>query len=181
MAQRKRIRSDVAARDAARRSAILEERAARLAGRAAAPEPQRPAVRVLVCAVGANLFGLPLGDVAKVTRFERWGAAPAQHPALLGLVADEGRIRPAFDLATLVGAPEAQVERNGWLVALANPLRAAMRVGELPTAADVERLDEDAGRARVLGGEHQDKLIVILSARELLAANPSSSHGAHAP
>lgn len=183
MAERKRIRSDVAAPDAARRRAILAERAARLAGRAAAPEPERPTVRVLVCAVGDNLFGLPLGEVARVIPFARWGAAPGQHPALLGLVADEGRIRPAFDLAALLGAPDAQVEGGGWLVILAPPQRAALRVGALPVAADAERLDEDGGRARAraLDGEHRDQLLVILSASELLAANPTSSHGAVAP
>lgn len=180
LGERRRIRSEARAPGDGRRRAILEERAARLAKRGGAPAAERPAGRVLVCAVGENLFGFPLGEVAKVTRLERWAAAPAQHPALLGLVAWEGRIRPAFDLAALLGVRHPQAQRSGWVVVLASPQRAALLVQELPVAADALTLAGDSSRARVLEGDHKDKILVILSAATLMAADLSTSHGADA-
>lgn len=166
---------------AARRNAILADRAARLANRAAAVEAERPAARALICAVGPNLYGLPLEQATKIKPFVRAGAAPALNRAVLGLVADEGQIRPALDLGALLGAPEAAVE-GGWLVLLGGSGGAALRVKDLPVAADVEPLEEpDAGRARILTGEHRDKVLVMLSASDLLDRSRSPSHGANAP
>ncbi len=138
--------------------------------------------RVLVCRVGLDLYGLPMADVAKVRPFVRWGAAAGGHPAVLGLVADDGEVRPAIDMATLLGAPTAAGQTGGWLVILAAPHKIALRLHDLPVAAEVEPLaQEDAGRARVVTGEHRDKLLVTLSARELLAHTKSFPHGGAAP
>ncbi|WP_374471429.1 chemotaxis protein CheW [Phenylobacterium sp.] len=157
-------------------------RARSLAARQAAAEAAAAGERMLVCRVGADLYGLPMAEVAKVRPFTRWGAAAGGHPAMLGLVADEGEVRPALDMAALLGGPAAAASTGGWLLILAPPHKAALRLQDLPVAAEVEPLpQDDAGRARVLAGEHQDKLLVTLTAHELLAHAKSSPHGAAAP
>lgn len=156
----------------ARREAILDERTERLSARTpAAAGPSRPPLRLLACAIGANLYGLPLGEVAAVRRFDRHGATPSTTPAVLALVADAGRIRPVLDLPTLVGA-SGGASTGGWLAVLAAPHNAALRLDELPAAVEAEALQgADAGRARVTsGGEFANRTLVLLSAAELLAA-----------
>lgn len=183
MASRARQRAtiDVAGISAARRREILNERERRLSARSEAATAPRESVRVLVCSIGPNLYGLPLDEVARVKPVGRWGAAAAGHPALFGLVADEGRVHPAFDLPRLLGA-DAPAPQGGWLVVLATPHHAALRVADLPVVVDAERVeDADGDRARVLGGDHRDRLLVLLSPRELLASIHSTSHGAAAP
>lgn len=161
----------------ARREAILDERTQRLAARAAqTPGASRPALRLLACPVGANLYGLPLGEVAAIRRFDRHGAAPATTPAVVALVADAGRIRPVLDLPTLLGAAGG-APTGGWLAVLAAPHGAALRLDELPAAVDAEPLSgADSGRARILSaGAFADRTLVLLSAADLLAALPASA------
>lgn len=178
---------DIAGVSPARRRAILRERERALASRTETRAEAARGRRVLVCAVGANLYGLPMEQVARIKPFTRWGAAAARHPALVGLVADGGRVAPVFDLARLVGAGGAEAAQGGWLVLLGPPHRAALRLADLPAAAEVEALDgagED--RARVLSGDHADKILVMLSVEALLAPTHTTSHrstssGVHAP
>lgn len=181
MATRARGRSaaDSATLSASRRRAILLERTRRLAVRREREE-EAPAERVLLCRIGANLYGLPLGLVAKVKAFARRGVAAGAHPAMLGLAADEGQVRPVFDLATLLGAGPAG-PGDGWLVLLAPPLKPALRLDVLPVAADVTLSEADPSRARVLAGEDRDKVLVMIPASDLLALIQSTSHGAAAP
>lgn len=182
MAERARGRSavDVAGLSAARRRTILRERALRLAGRGESDAGVVSGERVLLCGVGANLYGLPVTDVSKVKPLRRWGAAKG-HDALIGLVSDEGEILPVLDLARLLGAPPSAPAPGGWLIRLSPAHAAALRVDELPATVEVERLDE--GRGSVLAGEHADKLLVLLRPAELLALSPPTSqpHGAAAP
>lgn len=178
---RKRRALDVAALSEVRRREILEARSRRLAGRGGPETAPRNSESVLVCEVGPDLYGLPLVDVAKVRPLTHWSAAAASHPAVLGIVVVDGRIRPAFDLAALLGAERTSEARTGWLVQLGSPHDAVLRLDRMPVAAEVERLPEtDPGRARALGGDHRDKILVMLSASELMAVTPNTP-GADAP
>ena len=169
---------------AARRRAIVEDRTRRLAARARAPEaPQAGRRRVLVCSVGTNLYGLPLEQVARVRPLGRLGAAPARAASVLGFVADAGRIRPALDLAALLGAQGSGPAASGWLIVLAPPLNAVLRVAELPVAAEVEPLEGgDPDKARIVDEDHAGKILALVSARDLIAASPPTLIlGADAP
>jgi chemotaxis signal transduction protein len=152
------------------REAIVDERTRRLAARThAAPSPlARQAL--LAIEVGANLYGLPLTDVAGVRRYGRRGAAPAAAPAVLALTADAGRVRPVIDLPTLLGASPAQTA-DGWLVVLAAPHNVALRLDAAPASIEAEAPPgSDEGRARVVSaGDLVDRTLVILSVADLLA------------
>ena len=164
----------------ARRRAILMARAERLSRRAPTAEAT-PRDRLLVCAVGPNLYGLPLGQVSKVQPFDRRGAAPSRQAAALGLIVDGGEIRPVLDLGVLLGRSEAR-DLGGWLVILAAPYSVALRVQDLPATVLVEALGgEETDRARIAEGEHASKILTRLSAPDLLAAYSNSHHGAPAP
>lgn len=166
-----------AAVSAERRRAIVRARTRQLAARTI--EVRTTHERLLVCPVGESLYGLPLRDVARVRPFDRRGLAPAQEPAALGLVVDSGEIRPALDLAVLLGQGSGSVA-GGWLLVLAPPHRAALRVEEMPVAAEVEPVDGAPDRARIVGGEHQDKILARLSAGDLLASYANPTLGAFA-
>lgn len=158
-----------------RREAILDERSRRLAERAEAAAAARPQMRMLACAVGANLYGLPLNEIAAIRRFDRHGATPSTAPAVLALVADAGRIRPVLDLPALLGA-SAGGATGGWLAILAAPHNAALRMDEIPAVVDAEPLTgADEGRARVSSGEQAERTLVILSTADLLAVLPAST------
>jgi chemotaxis signal transduction protein len=162
----------------AQRQALLADRAARMARRGL-QAAETPRERMLVCELGPNLYGLSLTEVRRVAPFERRGAAPARSAAALGLVAEDGAIRPVLDLAVLLGGGEPSGE-GGWLVLLASPHRAALRLETLPVTAEVEAMAQaDPDHRRIVGGEHHDKVLTRLSASDLLDTNPS--HGAHAP
>jgi hypothetical protein len=159
------------------RHAVLADRAARLARRGL-QAVEKPLERMLVCEVGPNLYGLALTEIGRVVPFERRGAAPARSPAALGLVSENGVIRPVLDLAVLLGTGAPTGDR-GWLILLAPPHRAALRLEAMPVSAEVDGLpDGDPDHRRVVGGEHHDKVLARLSASDLLDSNPS--HGAHA-
>jgi chemotaxis signal transduction protein len=171
----------VATLSVARRRAILAARSRQLALRAerAASAPRE---RVLACAVGSSLYGLPLDEVSKVRPFDRRGAAPGADRAALGLIVDHGEIRPALDLARLLGLESAAPAGGGWLLLLAEPCKAALRIDQLPVAVDIEAIEgPDDARARIVGGDHHDKVLVKLSARDLLAPYLSTHRGATAP
>lgn len=163
----------------ARRAAILRARSKQLAGRA---ETARPAARerLLICRVGPDLYGLPLPQVSKVRPLDRRGAAPGRPGAALGLIADGGEIRPLFDFATLLGRAE-PVAPGGWLIVLAPPHAVALRVTDLPVAGDVEPFEGgEPHQTRIVEGEHAGKVLVRVSAADLLTAPANRLPGASA-
>ena len=84
-----------------RAARLLEERAEALARRGA-PEPP-VAAPVLLLAVGAEIFGIPLTQVAEVLPAEPPCPLPGSPPAVLGLRARAGRLHAVLDLAALLG------------------------------------------------------------------------------
>lgn len=177
--KRKPLERSAAGLSTARRAAILRARSAQLAARAeggltAARE------RLLVCRVGPEFYGLPLPQVTKVRPFERRGAAPTRTAATLGLIADSGEIRPVLDFATLLGRAE-PAGADGWLIVLAPPHSVALRVADLPVAGEVEPLEGgEPHQNRIADGEHAGKVLVRVSAADLLAAQPNLPPGATA-
>jgi hypothetical protein len=161
---------------AERRLALLSERTRRLAQRAAltTAEPA-PAEQALICTVGDNLFAIPLREVSRVRRLERYATAPSPEPALVGLVAEAGRARQVLDLVALLGgAPSA--ERGGWILVLAPPLDAALRVEHLPQTAALEPLPDRRGR--IATGAAAGRIATLLSPRTLLAGAADTTSGA---
>jgi len=95
-----------------RAARLMEERAATLARRDdRAPGPA--AAPVLVLAIGAERFGLPLDRAAEVLAAEPPTPLPGAPPVLLGLRARAGRLHAVLDLARLLGLPEPVEAREG--------------------------------------------------------------------
>lgn len=121
-----------AERARALRAARTEALARRGLGRAEAA--QRRAY--LVCACGAERYGLPLAEAAGVLPMRPCTPVPGAVPALLGLAAVSGRIVSVLDLARALGRPGAGAvpggAPGGHLVVL--------RTGAVPVALAVDRV-----------------------------------------
>lgn len=86
----------------------------------------------LVCACGAERYGLPLEEAAGVLPMRPCTPVPGAVPALLGLAAVSGRIVSVLDLARALGRPGPGAAPSGHLVAL--------RAGAVPVALAVDRV-----------------------------------------
>ncbi len=104
-------------RSAARARALRAERTAALARRGAA-RATRPATSYLVCACGAERYGLPLPAAAQVLSMRPCTPVPGAVPALIGLAALSGRMVGVLGLARALGRAAADPGSDGHLVAL---------------------------------------------------------------
>lgn len=86
----------------------------------------------LVCACGAERYGLPLEETAGVLPMRPCTPVPGAVPALLGLAAVSGRIVSVLDLARALGRPGSGAAPGGHLVVL--------RTGVVPVALAVDRV-----------------------------------------
>jgi purine-binding chemotaxis protein CheW len=97
----------------ARHAALLDARAAALAARGAEREEAVETVAYLVCACGAERYGLPLAAVAGVTPEPTCTGLPGAPPALKGITAVAGAIISVLDLAACLGLDRAGKDDGG--------------------------------------------------------------------
>ncbi|MEH3119241.1 MAG: chemotaxis protein CheW [Methylorubrum populi] len=116
----------------ARTAALLDARAAALAGRRAAQERPVETRAYLVCACGAERYGLPLAAVAGVSPERPCTALPGAPPALRGITAVAGAIVSVLDLAACLGLDRSAADGGGHVVRL--------RGQEPPVALAVDRV-----------------------------------------
>lgn len=117
----------------ARKAALLDARAAALAGRKAMREQPAETAAFLVCACGSERYGLPLAAVAGVSPERPCTALPGAPPALRGITASAGIIVSVLDLAACLGIARPEREPGtGHVVRL--------RAGEPPLALAVDRV-----------------------------------------
>ena len=65
--------------------------------------------------------------------------------------------------------------QDGYLVTLAPPLQAALRVPGLPSAVDAELFEDGERQGRVASaGEYENKILTLLELGDLLPAAPTS-------
>lgn len=154
--------------------AILNEREQRLAAteQAETASDDQNLMSMLLCPLGGNLFGVPMDEVASLrplAQLSRTGLASA--PAVMGLVADNGRVRQVLDLGVLLGGPPPR-DAGGYLIMLKNRRDLALRLAERPVAAAVRPDPAAPPHARVArAGETHDKTLIILSVSALLASD----------
>ena len=168
---RPRAERPVQATESPKTRQILDERARRLA----APdrvETDVDATAVLLCPMGGNLYGIPMTEVASLRPLERLGRTGlASAGAVMGLVADNGRVRQVLDLGVLLGAPPPR-ETSGYLIMLKGRRDLALRIAERPHAVNVRPDPESPQRALVVSaGETNAKTLVVLSVAALLAGD----------
>lgn len=134
-----------------RAARLLDERAETLARRGAPEPPVAPPV--LLLAVGAETFGIPLDRVAEVLPAEPPCPLPGSPPSVLGLRARAGRLHAVLDLAALLGLSGPGGNEPGHDVLL-RPLpgappgrRLALRVGRALSAESPVPLPPDRAPA----------------------------------
>jgi chemotaxis signal transduction protein len=158
----------------ARDEVVLAARADVLARRGAESGASIASQPMLICDLGGSLYGLPLRDIERVEVLERLAAAPAADRAFIGLVGAAARIRPAFDLATLLGlaAPSSAM---GYILICRGEAGVALRIAERPLIADVSADGHEPTRGLVASGEIAGRVVTLVSAPDLLAPFFSSS------
>jgi purine-binding chemotaxis protein CheW len=122
---------------------ILDERTAALARRGApAPPPGALSPPLLLCALGAETYALPIAAMLRVVPAGPHTPAPGQPPAMLGFFGRAGQVFVLLDLGLALGLPAAAAGPGGHLLLLRHGLRRfALRVdralgapGPLPLA-----------------------------------------------
>lgn len=132
---------------AAQAERILEERTRQLAARPALLAPEQPKLALLVCQVGAELYGLPLAAVAQVVPQGPCARLPGAPAALLGLFGRAGQVFSVLDLGRALGAAPAAgdpVEAGHFLLLRQAPRRLALRADRVLGVAHVVPLAGDA-------------------------------------
>jgi purine-binding chemotaxis protein CheW len=164
---------------------LRAERTVALARRGGLVAEADPGVDHLVCACGAERYGLPMTAVAQILPMRPCTPMPGAAPALIGLVALSGRIVGVLSLARALGRPDAAPDpeaQAGHLVVLrstqahAQPLafavdrvlgitRAARSSAATPGAADPDGLGNAAASGYAAGGTgdgHPDFVVIDL-------------------
>jgi chemotaxis signal transduction protein len=128
--------SSLAARAAALRDAFDRSFAA------ARPPDAPPGVDLLAIGVGAKSYALRLSEIAGLHPDRRITPLPGAAPALRGIAGFRGAIVPVYDLAALLGHPQAEEAR--WLaMAVGEPVAFAFATvdGHLRVARDAIMAD----------------------------------------
>jgi chemotaxis signal transduction protein len=123
------------------RERILRQRAERLAQPAAEPREDSGTALVIV-AVGAERFAIPLEGALEVIRNPRCAPVPLAPPALAGVIQVRSEIRPVFHLSRAVNLPDASGDDAVVLLVRRGQFEAGLRVDRIE---DI-RPDPGAGR-----------------------------------
>ena len=175
--------------EAGRRHALLVARARRLARPRKKPDPV-DSISCLVCETGAELYALPLSQMARVVPFVRPAPVPTTNAALTGVVSRAGIFYHVYDLGRLVGSADA--EARGHLVMLRGTPPIALRVDQAIRVADLVVLSQAdtsqmranhpavTGFARPLQqGLFNERTISLIDPDNLATGHPSSRVGGH--
>lgn len=128
----------------ARAERILEERTRLLAARSAAPADAAQRSAVLVCALGEELYGLPLPGIARVLPLGPIAPMPGAPPAMLGLYGRTGQLFSVLDLAAALGrgAPSSPAAGSHLVLLRQAPRRFALRIDRALAVAEVAAIDQ---------------------------------------
>lgn len=85
---------------------ILRRRAAELARRRQTADPVATGVRMLVCSLGSERYGLELESVREVLSLSNCTRVPGGPPELLGVTNLRGKIRSVLSLAHVLQLPD---------------------------------------------------------------------------
>ncbi|WP_448207196.1 chemotaxis protein CheW [Azospirillum sp. sgz302134] len=118
--------------------ALLRRRAEELAKTPADAADTAPTIPLLVGRGADGLYGLELRHLARVVPLPRVARVPGAPPALLGLIAIDGRVMRLFDVDRLCGRT-AVPAGGGYAVVLRSRERhAALRLRTLETVMDLD-------------------------------------------
>ncbi|RDI62615.1 chemotaxis protein CheW [Microvirga subterranea] len=173
---------------------LLDERTERLARRSGKAEEAAATVRVLVCSVGPEYYGLPLEGVAEVLAFRIPMPVPGGPAGLVGVLGRSGHLVSVVDLGAAVGqasaASDVEAENQHVVLLRREQPRVALRVDRALGVEDVLPLTaEDAREFRMeavvgyakseLGFADQDRVLSLLDIDRLLRPflTPSPASG----
>lgn len=134
-----------------------------------------PIERLVAVRVGADAFAIRIAEIASVHAAGTVTALPEGPPGLLGLAGIRGQIAVVWDLATLLGYPDAGGTRR-WLALTAMQRDVALALAHVEGYLRIEtrRFREVSGRDSVGGQlqqafEHEGALRRVVSVPTVLA------------
>jgi purine-binding chemotaxis protein CheW len=135
-----------------------------------------PSGQLVVFTLGGESYGLPIGQVQEIIRYQEPRTMSASDHSVLGVISLRGRIVPVYDLAAKLGLPgsvDAAAE-NAMIVIVAVAEELAGIV--VDSVEEVLNLDDVAFDELPMGAADafdkiariEDRLIVVLSGEALL-------------
>jgi purine-binding chemotaxis protein CheW len=130
-----------------------------------------PVDQLVVCALGAEHYGLPVEQVREILRWAEPRPVASELPSMRGVIGLRGRLVPVHDLATLLGvatsAPRPAAAKLAIVDAGDEP--AALLVDDVVEVlrvdvAQLEPVPSGSGRIARVG----ERLVLLLDAAELL-------------
>ncbi|MEZ0168335.1 chemotaxis protein CheW [Microvirga sp. TS319] len=166
-----------------RASRLLDERTERLARRSNGDGATADdAAQVLICAVGPEYYGLPLGAVAEILAFRAPMPVPGGPPGLIGMLGRGGHLVSVIDLGVAVeqaatSSGGESSERHIVLLKQEKPRVAlcvdrALAVENVVPLTDADttefRMNAVVAYAKTAGSADQDKVVALLDLERLL-------------
>jgi len=126
----------------ARIQAVFRKRAEQLAQRTAT---QTPSISVLIFALQAERYAIPLKELAEVLPLRECTPVPGTPPEYLGVINRHGELRPVLDLARII-SPQSGVETQtpGFVLMLRKPgPQIGLRVDRVEGLRDISAQQTD--------------------------------------
>lgn len=126
--------------------------------------------KLVVCALGAEEYGLPIEHVREIVRFTEPRHVASDVPWMLGVISLRGRLVPVHDLAVRLGVPSARGDAAKLVIVdtgeepvgvLVDDVVEVLQVDE----AQLEPVPSGEGRIARVG----DRLVLLLDGEDLAA------------
>ena len=149
-----------------RMEAVWRERAARLSRRPVETDAGQGSWPVIVLGVGAERYGVELGDVEEVLPPVRATPIPGAAAAVAGVINLHGKIRPVLDLSRLLGIDRLPGgDRPRVIVLRKEERRMGLQIDSVEQIRWLGSRDlksgENSGRSRYITGSTEDLLMLI--------------------
>jgi purine-binding chemotaxis protein CheW len=131
--------NDVAHRDDEFLLTVYRRRARQLAQPRAAARTRRTLENVLIVAVGAERYGIPLRDVRHVCRCSPLTQVPGSREELLGLANVQEAVRSVYALTRLLGLDDSSTAPGYFLLIHAGPRDIVLAVDQLQETRPIDR------------------------------------------
>lgn len=135
---------------------------------AEAAPPAAASRQLVVCALGAEHYGLPIEQVREIVRFTEPRPVASELPWMRGVIGLRGRLLPVHDLALRLGVPAERGPSAKLVVADVGAEPAAVLVDEVVEVLRVEDAQlEPVPSGSGLIARVDDRLVLLLDLAEL--------------
>jgi purine-binding chemotaxis protein CheW len=126
--------------------------------------------KLVVCALGAEEYGLPIEHVREIVRFSEPRHVASDVPWMLGVISLRGRLVPVHDLALRLGVPSARGAAAKLVIVETTDEPVGVLVDDVVEVLEVDEAQLEpvpSGEGRIARVE--DRLVLLLDGEALAA------------